>query len=573
MKNKGFTLIELLAVIVVLAVIALIATPIVLNTIEDARKGAAQSSTYAYVDEVEKELASYMIKNGGNNYATGKHSVETLKTDLGIELKGDTPTAGNVCIGADGTITKASLKINNHVVSYDGKEAITTGLEEVEDITCPGPILDKAKTLVFDESGVCKTDGTTYKYMNGCYIKGASTNNYVWYNGFMWRIMGINSDNTVRMITDENVTSLAYGPHGTGLKYTTNEGYIHDWLNEYFYNNLNSTKSIIQEGAYFCSESTNGQKLTEGRTTCRAGNEVTTKIGIMAFDEYLLAGTSSSYLNIGQSSKTMTPDSDFYAWSVYSNGDAGLIELNYLEGVRPVINVAPNSIITEGDGTTSNFYVLEENKNTSITGVLSDKVTSGEYVNLEGKTYRVVRKENDGIKLILDGFYEEPEGTVYTMKYNETTGDNIFTLISGIGAKLNGDVLNWLGLSTSDKIVETTYYQGDAFGYGTNYQNTLKESNGVLARVGLIQVGDILASQSSTMLTKNYTVSSNHSNTSGYWTMNKSTSTTFAWRVWSSGELPDRDRVAVYGLRPVIKVRNDLTITGGNGTWKSPYQI
>ncbi len=32
MKNKGFTLIELLAVIVILAVIALISMPLVLNT-------------------------------------------------------------------------------------------------------------------------------------------------------------------------------------------------------------------------------------------------------------------------------------------------------------------------------------------------------------------------------------------------------------------------------------------------------------------------------------------------------------------------------------------------------------
>ena len=38
MKKKGFTLIELLAVIVVLAIIALIATPIVMNIIKSAKK-------------------------------------------------------------------------------------------------------------------------------------------------------------------------------------------------------------------------------------------------------------------------------------------------------------------------------------------------------------------------------------------------------------------------------------------------------------------------------------------------------------------------------------------------------
>ena len=53
MKKRGFTLIELLAVIVVLAIIALIATPLVLNTIEDARKGSAKSSGYTYIRELE----------------------------------------------------------------------------------------------------------------------------------------------------------------------------------------------------------------------------------------------------------------------------------------------------------------------------------------------------------------------------------------------------------------------------------------------------------------------------------------------------------------------------------------
>ena len=41
MKNKkGFTLIELLAIIVILAIIAVITTPIILNIIENAKKGA-----------------------------------------------------------------------------------------------------------------------------------------------------------------------------------------------------------------------------------------------------------------------------------------------------------------------------------------------------------------------------------------------------------------------------------------------------------------------------------------------------------------------------------------------------
>lgn len=50
MKKQGFTLIELLAVIVILAAIALIATPLVLNIIERTEKGAFRDSVYGIME-------------------------------------------------------------------------------------------------------------------------------------------------------------------------------------------------------------------------------------------------------------------------------------------------------------------------------------------------------------------------------------------------------------------------------------------------------------------------------------------------------------------------------------------
>ena len=41
-NRKGFTLIELLAVIVILAIIALITTPTILNVMENSRRDAAK---------------------------------------------------------------------------------------------------------------------------------------------------------------------------------------------------------------------------------------------------------------------------------------------------------------------------------------------------------------------------------------------------------------------------------------------------------------------------------------------------------------------------------------------------
>lgn len=63
MKNKGFTLIELLAVIVILAIIALIATPVILGIINDARSSAAEESAKLIVSNVQLAYSTaYMAK-------------------------------------------------------------------------------------------------------------------------------------------------------------------------------------------------------------------------------------------------------------------------------------------------------------------------------------------------------------------------------------------------------------------------------------------------------------------------------------------------------------------------------
>ena len=62
MKQKGFTLIELLAVTVVLAIIALIATPMILGVVSNAKKGGAESSALGWIDAVEKYFVTTMVQ-------------------------------------------------------------------------------------------------------------------------------------------------------------------------------------------------------------------------------------------------------------------------------------------------------------------------------------------------------------------------------------------------------------------------------------------------------------------------------------------------------------------------------
>lgn len=66
MKNKGFTLIELLAVIVILAVIALIATPIILGIISDSKQQADLRTIEGYAKAVEYAGIKYMYNHNGD---------------------------------------------------------------------------------------------------------------------------------------------------------------------------------------------------------------------------------------------------------------------------------------------------------------------------------------------------------------------------------------------------------------------------------------------------------------------------------------------------------------------------
>jgi len=50
MKKRGYTLIELLATVIILAIIALIATPIILNMIDDVRRAANYQTVYGLID-------------------------------------------------------------------------------------------------------------------------------------------------------------------------------------------------------------------------------------------------------------------------------------------------------------------------------------------------------------------------------------------------------------------------------------------------------------------------------------------------------------------------------------------
>ena len=112
--KKGFTLIELLAVIVILAIIALIATPIILNIIGDTKKESDKRSIEMYGDAIKNAVAKSMLD--GTEITPGNLSEELLSE---VEYEGSKVECETHEIYSDGTIYLAECTVNDVAVEYE----------------------------------------------------------------------------------------------------------------------------------------------------------------------------------------------------------------------------------------------------------------------------------------------------------------------------------------------------------------------------------------------------------------------------------------------------------------------
>ena len=118
-KKNAFTLIELLAIIVILAIIAVITVPIILNIIENSRKGASIDSAYGYRDSIHQYYLSKSVGSTTDNVLATEviKTVSDLETD-GLTVSGDKPTEGWVQLNK-GQVVDYSLKFGDYVVSLN----------------------------------------------------------------------------------------------------------------------------------------------------------------------------------------------------------------------------------------------------------------------------------------------------------------------------------------------------------------------------------------------------------------------------------------------------------------------
>ena len=114
-RSRAFTLIELIAVLVIMAIIALIVTPLVMNIIRKARISADKRSVDAYGRSIELAIAGYLLD-------TGKFPTDI--SQLTIEYSGSQVVCETTQINTDSSVylagcTVAGRSVENYTYGSD----------------------------------------------------------------------------------------------------------------------------------------------------------------------------------------------------------------------------------------------------------------------------------------------------------------------------------------------------------------------------------------------------------------------------------------------------------------------
>ena len=119
-KSNAFTLIELITTLVIMAIIALIVTPLVMSIIRKARISADKRSVDAYGRSIELAIAGYLMDTG---------SFPTSIEQLIIEYSGDEVVCSTTNLNSDSSIYLAGCTVGGRSVegyTYGSEEAAPT---------------------------------------------------------------------------------------------------------------------------------------------------------------------------------------------------------------------------------------------------------------------------------------------------------------------------------------------------------------------------------------------------------------------------------------------------------------
>ena len=308
--KKGFTLIELLAVIVILAIIALIATPIILGIINDAREKANERSVELYASAIRNGIAAYQLREGKEVLPGTYNESNPLPFEVEYDVKVD---CTSIIISEEGKVSLNKCKVNGGTKEY------SYGIEE--------PSVAKICSIEKqDASKYSKGDVVT------CNIGETPDKFYVIADAEL-------TVSSIKMLTEKNI-------HTTEYRQNDEAGYVAFSSTNYWsadsypadvYNNNSLLYPIVEEYvSYLNTKLTNatGSLLTYSQAEnldCSGDAPSCSSAPSWVYSTWYWTGSANDTVNV---------------WRVYSRGNFN--DINYRSGdyygVRPVITISTSEI-------------------------------------------------------------------------------------------------------------------------------------------------------------------------------------------------------------------------------------
>ena len=474
----------------------------------------------------------------------------------------------NVKFDSETTINE--IKMGNNVLSsnkytFDGINLTVPDVSGDIVITLPPTLI----STLLEQYSPTNTTGLVKDSTNPnlYYYTGTNeevANNFFWYGGHQWRVLEFDTNaKTLTLITQQPLTAIQPASSVWTTQSEYESSYINKWLKDYFWNSLDSNiQNNILDTTFNVGIYNNVSEIT-----------TTQKVGLLDEEQYLRAGEAASFLDIKDSFWLGNRYSSSFVRTVDDLGYLNVYDPTFAFGVRAVIKIS-DLTITEGDGTLANNYQVG-NKATN-----TNNVQVGEYINVPYNgsdnacgsdkmcTFRVVSKNNDSIKVVLNGLLPT------TSKWADSASDNIAT-----NDLIYTNVLNGFVANIDSKYITTGTYGVGMYESKNSY--TVPQSTTITINIGLPTVGemfsgnDIDLSTSSTKTFVDVNTIENSTASGVYWTMNRYSSS-HSRLVNSSGGLSNISPSNAYGVRPVMYLKSGtsaITFTGGEGTPNSPYTL
>ena len=449
------------------------------------------------------------------------------------------------------------MKLNNEVKEKKSKRKGKLSIQKIFNLTSAMFILaccifygtrfitlylDNNKTeevkVLADNIRDNNSENNNFKNISGdYYFDGNNVNNYLKYSNLTWRIIRVNSNDTVTLVLDNSITSLAANSK------SYNNSYINMWLNKsnkdytgILESNLNKTNNYLTY-TNTCNDTIDDNK----NITCKEhiDDELIT---VPSLSDYVNTGGQKGFMNNKEYYYLINTNKEGKIWYIDENGISNTSDGSDILGIKPVITIKKNIKLISGNGTQNNPYIIEE-----------ENGLFGSYVKLGNDLWRVYSNEENNIKLSLDSYLTIKNNDV-RYKYSTTGYYHNDTKQGNLAYYLKNTYLPTLEYKN---MINEVKYSNGIYSNVTNFDYTKVLNSKVDTKVAILSIGDIIINPTNT----NYYISTGISEDSNQ-----------IYVFQNNFKLVTRNSTANLKIIPVISIDKNL-ITGGDGSIDNPLEV